>query len=296
MKLNPNFIIERSSNNELFLSNRKNCKGYYVNLAQIDEKKLITEKFESLISIGLYDEETYKKPHFINKLIFFKKEISEILLLRLNIFLMVVGTILTLFTINQAWPILSSMATVTIGRMDFLKAIAIFLIGIIIIHEMFHIISARIQKIEVYSIWFKLKYYFIPIFYVKIVPTGNGIKRANIAFAGNIADLLLIVIYSLALMLTEEPYWSVVLIFQIVMSICNYNILFPTDFYLGLFSSIGKAAFRVNAIQFTKEWLQRKAKVEGKQNVWQLLYGLSFYTMLLMFLFSMIWNISYWIL
>ncbi|MFL0584946.1 hypothetical protein ACH0B6_20545 [Solibacillus silvestris] len=295
MKINPNFVIERSSSNKLFLSNRKNCKGYYINLNQMDEKQLTTEKIDSLISIGFYEEEKYKKPHFINNLISFKKGINEKVLLRINILLMILGTIITLITIYWAWPVLNSMSTVTIEKVEFLKAILIFMAGLIIIHEMFHVISARMQLIEVYSIWFKLKYYFIPIFYVKIVPTGNDIKRANIAFAGNVADLLLIVTYSCALMITEQPYWSVVLIFQIVMSIFNYNILFPTDFYLGLFSGIGKATFRVKAIKFTKEWISRKVKIEGKQNVFQLIYGLAFYSMLLTFLCSMIWNMSYWI-
>ena len=279
----------------MFLSNRKSCKGYYVNMDQIDEEKLVTERFETLMPIGFYEEETYKNPHFINKVISFKRGLDERFLFKLNIALMIIGAFITLLILYQAWPIVSSMEKITIERIDFLKGIFIFLIGIIFIHEMFHVISARMQKIEVYSIWFKLKYYFIPIFYVKIVPTGNDLKRANVAFAGNVADLLLIIAYSVALMLTEEPYWCVVLIFQLVMSLFNYNILFPTDFYLGLFSGIGKATFRVNAISFTKQWLQRKSNVLGKQNIWQLIYGLSFYAMLLMFLFSMIRNVSYWI-
>ncbi|MGE7917631.1 hypothetical protein ACQKM9_01630 [Viridibacillus sp. NPDC093762] len=296
MKMNPNFIIERCEKNKVFLSNRKSCKGYYIHLNNERVENLTEYRIESLIPIGFYDEDSYKKPHLINKFISFQRPMEEKKLFSISIWIMIVGIIGAIISVWYAWPVMKDMSNLRMVRSEFLQSIAIFLIGIIVIHEMFHVISARLQQIEVFSIWFKLKFYFIPIFYVKIIPTGNDLKRANIAFAGNIADVLLIMLYSGVVILTEDPMWSIVLSFQLIMSVFNYNILFPTDFYIGLFSFIKKPNFRVESVNFTKQFFRKPTTIKEKGHLLQLIYGILFYGMLTLFIFVTGWNIMSWIM
>lgn len=296
MKVNPNFIIESCEDNKIFLSNRKSCKGYYIYLNEEQIACLTEQRIESLTTIGFYDEAIYKRPHLINKLISFRYPIKEQILLSITLWLMALGLIGTIISIWCAWPIIREMSALRIDKQTFIKATMIFIIGIILIHEMFHVISARLQNIEVFSISFKLKYYFIPICYVKIIPTGNDIKRANIAFAGNIADFFLIILYISIFITTKNPMWLVVLSLQSTMSLLNYNIFFPTDFYIGLFSILKKPNFRVQSVKFTKLVLTKKAKLKRKEHLIQLIYGISFYGILVFFIVMSALNVMLWIM
>lgn len=291
MKINPNFIIEPCEENKVFLSNRKLCKGYYIHLNEEQITDLTKQRIEQLTSIGFYDEVVYKRPHLINKLISFRRPIGEKILLFITLWMIAIGLIGTIFSIWYAWPIMKELSQLKIDKALFIQAIIIFLIGIILIHEMFHVVSARLLNIEVFSISFKLKYYFIPIFYVKIIPTGNDLKRANIAFAGNVADFFLIILYSSIVLITENPMWLVVFSLQFTMSLLNYNIFFPTDFYIGLFSMFKKPNFRVQSIKLTKQILTRQAALKRKEHLIQLLYGISFYGILALFIVMSAWNV-----
>jgi len=299
LKINPNFSIESCEANKIFLSDREACKGYYIHLNNNTVESLTENRIESLAALGLYDNEAiYKKPHFINRIIKFSNPISEKTLFTISILLMLFGILGATLSIWNSWPMMeiNGIANFNVDGFVFIKSMLIFLMGIISVHEMAHVLSARLQNIEVFTISFKLKYYFIPIFYVKIVPTGNNLKRANIAFAGNVADSFLIIIYSSMFIVTGDLIWSIVLTLQIIMGVFNYNILFPTDFYIGFFSLIKKPDFRVQSINFTNHFFTRRSAFHKKIHLYYLIYGILFYGMFILFLVTTGLNITYWII
>ncbi|WP_100332279.1 zinc metalloprotease [Bacillus xiapuensis] len=296
MKKNPNFSIEFLNENKYFLFDRKNCKGYYLTYKGDIEATLKKEKIEELNKIGFYDDTELKEEHWVNKIFITNSNISPkfILINQLIFFLGLLPIAITLLI--QSFDGIGYLDFELLNFKEYGIAMLVFLGGILFIHEMLHVVISRMQGIEIFSIAFKLKYYFIPIFYVKIVPTGNDLKRANVAFAGNIADLILIILYSSLALIFQQPEFIICLNLQLIMSIFNYNIFFPTDFYLGIFSLIGKSNFRTEAINYTKQFIFSKKKqsiLKGYRDIIKLAYGLAFYVIVLFMFVIMVLNVYF---
>lgn len=260
MKKNLNFEIEISGTNSLFFVDRENGKGYYVENLNLQKLSLLEENdvyLEKLIMIGYYiNDNTISKAISKNRWqnsLFPELKVNEV---RLFIYLIVsyivlLSTILFLFI---KFPLVNNLAfTATV--MDYIIVLILFYSGVYLVHEYFHVIIAKIQGIEIRKIGFKVKYYIFPIAYVQFMPTSKDKVRANIAFAGNVADLILLLIYYLIYLTTHSIHFYYVLFFQILMTFWNYNPFLPTDFLIFILSYCKIPSFRVKALKLTKNYI-----------------------------------------
>lgn len=176
-----------------------------------------------------------------------------------------------------------------------LLGILIFLFGVICVHEMSHIIIARIQNIYVKKVGFKLKYYIFPIFYVKIFPTLDNHKKANVAFAGLVADMFLLLVYEIIYHITGLQMIRFALGLQFIMSIYNYNLLLPTDFTNAVAQFFKVGNFRKQAFDYTKSLLtfNKNIKISKKKRLFYISYSLLFILLLGYFSLNILSQIFY---
>ncbi|MEJ8303503.1 site-2 protease family protein [Saccharibacillus sacchari] len=283
MKINENFVVETMGDNRYFFSNRENGKGYYITgRLELDEAMLLKKQPPSLVKIGYLvpADHQVRDRNRINDILNFKQETNAGKLLGW----MVAGIILSFFSIIFLSLNHKEIFATELNTMSGIQGAILFFIGILFVHEVFHIIAARMQQIEVIKVGFRLKYYFFPIAYVRILATGHNLKRANVALAGNLADVLLANAYMLLFLNFQEPIYAIAFSLQLTMLFFNYNLLLPTDFTIFLLSLIKKPDFRANAIAYTKFKLKVSKKI--KESLLQagrgvrfayLAYGLVFY-------------------
>lgn len=283
MKINENFVVEMMGDNRYFFSNRENGKGYYITgRLELDEALLLKKQPPSLVKIGYLvpaDHEVRKRNR-INDILDFKQETSAGKLLGW----MIVGIILSFFSIIFLSLNHKEIFAIGLNTTAGLYGAILFFVGILFVHEVFHIIAARMQRIEVVKVGFRLKYYFFPIAYVRILATGNNLKRANVALAGNLADVLLANLYMLLFLNAQEPVYAIAFSLQLTMLFFNYNLLLPTDFTIFLLSLIKKPDFRADAIAYTKFKLKVSKTIKASlpkagrgARFAYLAYGLVFY-------------------
>ncbi|WP_330994580.1 hypothetical protein [Staphylococcus pseudintermedius] len=141
---------------------------------------------------------------------------------------------------------------------DFVKGVIIFCVAILLIHEMSHAFVARISNIEVVKIGFRLKYYIFPILFVRVRPTSFKQKKINIAFVGLVSDLFLLNSYIILSYLFPYPYIYILVTLQFILTLYNYNILFPTDFTQSIFTYFDISEFRKNSSAYLKSVLKRE--------------------------------------
>ena len=127
------------------------------------------------------------------------------------------------------------------------------------------------------------------------MPTGKDRVRANIALAGNVADLLLLLIYYCICLMSKNIYFYYILFFQFGLAFWNYNILLPTDFHLFLISYFKKRNFRSKALNYTKNFffhpsLEKFTNVT-KTNIIYLLYGIATAFFLIYIYCSIFWMV-----
>ena len=297
MKINENFVVETMGDNRYFFSNRENGKGYYITgRLELDEALLLEKQPPSLIQIGYLvpSDHEVRKRNRVNEILNFKNETNAGKLLGW----MIVGIILSFYSMISLIISHKEIFSVRLDTMSGIQGAVLFFLGILLVHEVFHIIAARMQRIEVVKVGFRMKYYFFPIVYVRILATGNNLKRANVALAGNLADALLANLYMLLFLSFQEPVYAIAFSLQLTMLFFNYNLLLPTDFTIFLLSLIRKPDFRANAIAYTKFKLKvsksikeslLKAGVSTKFAY--LAYGLVFYGFLAMLMIMFALNV-----
>lgn len=283
MKINENFVVETMGDNRYFFSNRENGKGYYITgRLELDEAALLQKMPPSLVKIGYLvpTDHEVRKRNVVNDILNFKQETHAGKLLGWMIF----GILLSFFSMITLAFDHKEIFAIELNTVSGIQGAILFFVGILFVHEVFHIIAARMQQIEVVKVGFRLKYYFFPIAYVRILATGNNLKRANVALAGNLADVLLANIYLLLFLNFQEPIYAIAFSLQLTMLFFNYNLLLPTDFTIFLLSLIRRPDFRANAIAYTKFKLRVGKTVKeslltagrGVQFAY-LAYGLVFY-------------------
>lgn len=298
MHINENFIVEQLSDKKFFLSNKENGTGYYVvSKRDIRSTEILENTPEVLHKINYITDQLPLpvEEKWINRFIKFANPYNERSLLT---------TLLLTFFVSIALLVYMTIQgdffqkTVAFSPGKTVLAVGVFLLGVTFIHEVLHIIVARMQDIYIFKYGMKFKYYFIPILYVRILPTGNNIKRSNVAFAGNVADLFLLIIYITLFYLTGNDLFIQVFYFQMIMLFFNYNPLFPTDFYIFLFSLLRKSDFRYRSILYTKYTFKISKKIDAKTlskdtrtKAFYLLYGLAFCLMIAMFFATFAFNI-----
>jgi hypothetical protein len=297
LNINENFIVEELSKGIFFLSNKETGTGYYVHSQRdICSKDILTNTPEILYKINyIIDKQTSPlKEKKINRLIQFKNPFNEkkLLIILLALFFIFLGSLTLMFVKGSIY---GKMVQFSTGKT--IIAFSIFLLGVIFVHELLHILISRMQNIGIFKYGIKLRYYFIPILYVRILPTGNNLKRANIAFAGNIADLLLLNIYASLYLCTGLDLFLQIFYIQMIMLLFNYNLFLPTDFYIFLFSLMNKSDFRTRAIKFTHYSFRISKKIDSKTlqqtkktKFFYLLYGITFNIMILLFFGAFLFN------
>lgn len=293
------FNIEGDIN---FISDRSNCKGYYLKkLKKINE--LNSNDIAALKKIGyLIDNDatissiqstglvkiinSASVPNINEK---FLRNILYTLFVVMLLFNVMLFRNLNIFQVE----FLETEVTVKV----YIYGFTVFMFGVIFIHELAHIIVSRIQEVEIFKLGFKLKYYIFPMIYVKILPTGNNTKRANIAFAGNVADQLLTFFYILLIIYLAKDtlLYNVIkfaLIMQIFMTIANYNLLMPTDFTNFILSTFKNENFRERALKYCKSLIIRKGQnkeyfATSKEKFFAVAYVLIF-TVILVYIYIII--------
>lgn len=297
MRKNSNFEIEENGTNSLFFIDRENGRGYYVNNLNLFKLSLLEQNdvyLEKLIEIGYYQNNNVflkkvSKNRWQNSL-FPELRINEskLFIVLIILYFTLLSTTLFLF-IN--FPLVTDLKY-NANLLDYIIVLAIFYAGVYLIHEYFHVIISKIQGIEIRKIGFKIKYYMFPIAYVQFMPTSRDRARANIAFAGNVADLFLLVTYYLIYLHTNYIYFYFVLFFQLVMTFWNYNLFLPTDFLIFILSYFKIPSFRVKSLKMTKKYLfnlltMNYRKINRKEIVF-LVYGICNYLFFVYIFYSII--------
>ncbi|MGU7946665.1 hypothetical protein ACS60E_03140 [Streptococcus suis] len=292
-----NFEIEVTGTNSLFFIDRENGRGYYVENISLHKLSLLEERevyIEKLVEIGYYQ----KNDAFFSKVSKNRWQNSLFPELRINetkLFVLLIALYFLLLSITFFlfinFPLLTDLKY-SPKLMDYIITLVIFYSGIYLIHEYFHVIIAKIQGIEIRKIGFKIKYFLFPIAYVQFMPTSRDRARANIAFAGNVADLFLLITYYLIYLHTNFVQLYFVLFFQLVMTFWNYNIFLPTDFLLFILSYFKKPSFRVKALKFTKKYVlglitMSYTKIDRKEIMF-LIYGICNYLFFAYIVYSII--------
>ena len=299
MLINPNFKIEDLGENQLFFINKNKGTGYYVDNINLSKLRKLEEQgifLQPLRNIDYYLEENMDVPiaklSWVNNIYpNFNLSSNTVFSLLISMFLIFLS-VLVMTVIKFPLPEIKNLKEEGIG---YIYIIAMFYTGVYLIHENFHIIADKLLGIEIKKIGFKFKYYVFPIAFVKIMPTGKDRVRANIALAGNVADLLLLLIYYCICLMSKNIYFYYILFFQFGLAFWNYNILLPTDFHLFLISYFKKRNFRSKALNYTKNFffhpsLEKFTNVT-KTNIIYLLYGIATTFFLIYIYCSIFWMV-----
>lgn len=175
-----------------------------------------------------------------------------------------------------------------------IMGILLFVAGLLIVHEGSHILISIVQGIPVSKLGFKIKYGFVPMVYVRLFPTSYRNKQLNIAFAGLVADQILIFLYLVTFKLTNSNFFQISIILQLVLTVFNYNLLFPSDFTQMILSKINYLSFRREAFLYTFSLLKMKLSfIPSKINFIKIVYVTLFYIFLIVMIINLI-NIIFW--
>ena len=279
---NDDFIFEyNSSGNLQYIIDQKAIVGYVVKEAPTKEEvqKIIT-------SISMNRKSVTKIPKWLNKLNdtllgdLSSKKTSKLLMLIYFVFFSI--NIINYFNFRNYLKFQMTLDFFSkFNSNQVLIGIILFFVGLIFLHEGFHIFISLLQGVKVSKLGFKLKYGFIPMLYVRIFPTSYNKKKMNIAFAGLVADQFLLLLFSVFFWVTKSEVFYVALILQITLSVFNYNILFPSDFMQSILSRIDYLEFRNDSFKYLGNIL-KGSKVDFKfVNILKLIYSVSFFIMLL---------------
>lgn len=242
--------------NLVFIVDRRTGRGFHV------KRNLTSQEKEELFS-SLENEEVNKKPlseSWINRIFNFNREVSSVGISKvlLTTYVSLLACIGFLAFLNNSIFRTTQVSYTKEGLTQLLIGFGVFIIGVIFIHELSHILVARLQGIYVKKVGFRIRYFIFPIFYVRIFPTSNRQKKINIAFVGLVSDLLLLVIYSSSYLIFNSAVLKIALTYQTIMALYNYNVLLPTDFANTLFQFFNIGNFRVEAFEYSKHLFSRK--------------------------------------
>ena len=199
----------------------------------------------------------------------------------LNIFSVFIKPI-KLFPINYTFFSHFSSLQVVVG-------ICIFITGLIVIHEGGHILVSILQGIPVSKLGFRMKYGIVPMVYVRLYPTMYRNKQINIAFAGLVADQILFFAYLLGWDLSHLKSFQVSLLLQVVLTIFNYNLLFPSDLTQMLLSKLDYLDFRKDSFIYLQDIIKnRESIILKKINILKIVYALLFYVLIILMVVNIV--------
>ncbi|NWK83664.1 hypothetical protein HYE69_02450 [Staphylococcus sp. GSSP0090] len=283
-----------NSNNLIYIADFVTGKGYKV---KNEVKKNSDTELELEKHIKKIRGDKRRQNNFfgilVNKLLNFKKSLDDMKLFKCLGWLYILLLIVLIYQFTSNNYILNSLLSIqnNYSSWEFILGIFLFFIGVICIHEFSHILIARMSNILVLKLGAKFKYYIFPIIYVKAMPTSFRMKKVNIAFAGLIADLLIINIYIFLYLTLENYFFLIALKFHFLLFIFNYNILLPTDFTQAFLNLIHKEKFRDTAFKNFKTLVLNSnsdINVNKTQKYIYVLYSLLFVVFWLFILMNII--------
>lgn len=149
----------------------------------------------------------------------------------------------------------------------------LLVMGHMIVHEGSHALVTQYFGVPIRESGIGLLYYFIPVAYVDRTDTyrlKNKWKRAAIALAGPMADLIMAGVSAVLIISLDGPWQRVfqgMMLFQLVLFVNNLNPLLPTDGYHAAEAALGEINFRARASTFLLRKLTGKPLPAHLRNI-----------------------------